>query len=206
MLRGRREGRFAWIVNRVVSIEKGVSSWLLRGALSAVLSSLLLGCATRYPLRDPTGERFPTVTGTSLAGAPTTFPDAVAGRPAVLLIAYEQQTQFDVDRWLLGFVQAQLDAAIYELPTIPGAIPGLFAGSIDEGMRGGIPKEDWAVVVTMYDDGDAIARFTGNDKRRGSARVVVLDERGHVRFFHDSGYSARLVQKVIALTKTSTGS
>ena len=150
------------------------------------------------------GELFPAVTGKALDGKQVSFPDAVAGGPAVLLIAYEQRAQFDVDRWLLGLLQGELQAPLYEVPTIPGALPGLFAGTIDEGMRGGIPSEDWGVVVTMYDDGDAIARFTGNEDRRNNTRVVVLDKNGVVRFFHDRGYSARLVAEVLRATQTAT--
>ena len=166
-----------------------------------VVALALMGCATRYPLRDPTGERFPLVAGKALDGTPVEFPKVVAGRPAVLLIAFEQDGQFDVDRWILGLLQANLQAALYELPTIPGAVPGLFAGTIDEGMRGGIPKEDWGAVVTVYEDGDILAKFTGNERRRRNTRVVVLDEQGVVRFFHDRGYSARFVAQVVEATK-----
>lgn len=162
------------------------------------------GCATRYPLRDPTGDRFPSVAGQALDGQTVRFPDAVAGRPAVLLIAYDQDTQFDVDRWLLGLLQGKLQAPLYEMPTIPGAIPRLLAGTIDEGMRGGIPSEDWGSVVTVYDDADPIARFTGNDQRRRNTRVVVLNADGVVVFFHDRGYSARLVPQIIGLTTTAS--
>ena len=156
-----------------------------KGMKKGVLRCLSLGlclvagsaCSPRYQLRDPTGERFPTVTGQSLDKKPVKFPDAVAGGPAVLLIAYEQKAQFDVDRWILGLLQGNLQARLYELPTIPGALPGLASGFIDDGMRGGIPKEDWGAVVTMYDDADIIARFTGNDNRRNNTRVVVLGQR-----------------------------
>lgn len=176
-----------------------------RSSALGVICVLLSGaCSARYPLRDPTGERFPTVSGSALSGEPIRFPDAVAGKPAVLLIAYEQDTQFDVDRWILGLLQGDLRVPLYELPTIPGAVPGLFAGTIDEGMRGGIPSEDWGAVVTMYDDGDAIARFTGNDERRRNTRVVVLGPDGVVRFFHDRGFSARLVSRVLAATSTAS--
>lgn len=172
--------------------------------VAVVLVASSLGCSTRYQLRDPTGERFPTVTGRSLDQKEVKFPDVVAGQAAVLLIAYDQRTQFDVDRWILGLLQGELKAPLYELPTIPGALAGMAAGFIDDGMRGGIPKEDWGAVVTMYDDADIIAQFTGNEDRRNNARVVVLDPDGVVRFFHDRGYSARLVSEVIALTRTTT--
>ena len=176
----------------------------MRAIGCAVLLAIIVSCTVRYPVRDPTGETFPTVTGQSLEKKPITFPDAVQGQSTVLLIAYEQRGQFDVDRWILGLLQGGLEAPLYELPTIPGAIPGLFANTIDNGMRGGIPEEDWGVVVTMYDDGETIAKFTGNDERRNSTRVMVLDPDGRVAWFHDRGYSARLVASVIAATQTSS--
>ena len=85
--------------------------------------------------------------------------------------------------------QAETPVRIIEVPTIPGMFPGMFAGSIDEGMRGGIPSEDWGSVVTVYGDGAGeIKRWTGAGDRNG--RVMLLDAEGVVRWFHDEGYSA----------------
>ena len=64
---------------------------------------------------------------------------------------------------------------MYELPTISGLIPGLFSGSIDDGMRSGIPNEDWAIVVTIYRDAETVEQFFGNENPL-PARVVLLDE------------------------------
>ena len=152
--------------------------------------ALSSACATSIPNRDPVGETFPSVNGKSLAGEPTRLPEDLKGKPAVLLVAYDQDTQFDVDRWLLGLLQAKLDAQIYEVPTVGGLVPTLISEGIDEGMRSGIPPEDWKSVVTVYDEADPITAFTGTEGRR-NCRVLLLDAAGKVVWFHDEGYSAR---------------
>ena len=145
-------------------------------------------CSTTYPRRSPIGDRFPNVRANALDKTPRAIPDCFAGKEALLLIGYEQDSQFDIDRWLLGLSQLKVDVPIYELPTIPGLIPGLFGNVINDGMRSGIPEEDWAIVVTVYDDADAVAQFLGNETPL-PARVVLLDRTGKVAFCHDRGYS-----------------
>ena len=52
----------------------------------SVLIFLILwvaGCATDHANRDPAGERFPAVSGDSLAGTETLLPDAIGGEPVV---------------------------------------------------------------------------------------------------------------------------
>jgi hypothetical protein len=146
--------------------------------------TLLSSCASSVGRRDPTGELFPSVRGTALAGREVTIPDAFKGSPLLLLVGYVMETQFDLDRWLLGLAQAGVEVPVYEVPTIEGLLPGVFAGAIDSGMRSGIPAEDWAVVVTVYADAGDIVDFTGNERPR-NGRVLLL-------WFHDRGYSARL--------------
>lgn len=170
----------------------------MRGALAtlAALAALLgvglsLGaCRTVYPNRVPVGEPLPTVSGQSLAGEAHTLPVAVAGAPAVLILGFVQDAQFDADRWFLGLLQAKLPVRILEVPTARGLVPSVIRGTIDSGMRSGIPSEDWAVVWTVYGAGaDLLQRFTGNEAPR-NVRVLLLDAAGTVRWFHDRGYSA----------------
>ena len=172
--------------------------WFGLAALVAVIGGVALGgCGSTHPRRDPTGETFPVVRGSSLDGRDVAIPAAFAGKPVLLLIGYKQNTQFDLDRWALGISQSDLGVAVYEVPTIPGMIPGLFSGYIDGGMRRGIPQEDWGSVITVYGDGDAIALFTGNDDGL-PGRIVLLDATGRVAFFHDRGYSAGMLAKLKA--------
>jgi len=154
-----------------------------------------LGCGSKYTQRDPSGERFPSVVGTSLQGTEYRIPEAFAGEPVLLLVGYEQDSQFDLDRWLLGLTQVGIQVRAYELPTIPGLAPRVFRGTIDKGMRSGIPSEDWGAVLTVYGDGDKIARFTGNENKL-PGRVILLDAEGRVIFFHDRGYSVGTLQRL----------
>jgi hypothetical protein len=149
----------------------------------------LSGCGTTYPNRTIVGEQFPSVRGKSLSGDEIVFPDQFKGKKVILVIGYVQETQFDVDRWGIGFFTADLALPpVYEVPTIPGLLPSLFKESIDKGMRSGIPKESWKDVVTVYgSDGGKIAQWTGTEGPR-NCRVILLDEKGVVLWSHDKGY------------------
>ncbi len=173
--------------NKVASL---FSDWKL-GAAFFSLVVLALGCASRISNRDPVGERFPAVAGEALDGKEWKIPGDLAGKPAILMIGYVQDSQFDIDRWLLGFLQAETPVPFLELPTIKGLMASAAKGSIDEGMRKGIPEEDWHAVVTLW-SGDAkrVVALTGNERPR-NARVVLLDADGRVAWFADGGYSAR---------------
>lgn len=161
----------------------------------------LVGCGSTIPNRSPVGELFPSVEGKSLDGQETMIPDVFKGKKVILLLAYKQNTQFDVDRWGIGFFTSNLSLPpIYEIPTIPGLIPSLFKESIDGGMKKGIPMESWKDVITIYgDDGGKLTELTGTENPN-NARVILLDEEGRVLWFHDRGYGlpplARLLEKL----------
>lgn len=176
-------------------------------ALLAVIPAVLMaeGCSTSFANRDPVGQMFPVVVGQSLEKERAELPTALAGGPAILLIGYEQGTQFDIDRWLMGLMQAEVEADIVEVPTIPGLVPTIASGWIDEGMRSGIPREDWGSVVTLYGSAATpVARLTGNENGR-NARVIVLDSTGRIAWFDDTGYSPRKALAVADLVSTLRG-
>jgi len=164
------------------------------------LMFLVLGCGSPLPNRDPTGERFPSVRGTALSGDAVALPADLAGAPAVLLVGYVQNAQFDLDRWILGLLQAETPVRLLEVPTIDGLVPGMIANSIDSGMRRGIPEEDWGTVVTVYDDAASIVAFTG-ETRPQNGRILLLDADGVVRWFHDRGYSAGVLLQLDAAVR-----
>ena len=163
---------------------------LAAAALAAVVAGSLGGCASTIENRDPTGERFPTVTAEPLSGGEVTIPDDFAGAPVLLLVGYVQDSQFDIDRWLYGAIDADLEVTLREVPAARGAAASLAKGFIDSGMRKGIPKAEWGAVSTTYGKtAEAIAKFTGTEKPR-NARVLLLDASGVVAWFHDEGFSA----------------
>ncbi|MEM7167913.1 MAG: hypothetical protein AAF581_20845 [Planctomycetota bacterium] len=164
--------------------------------LTTVVALLMLpSCRSVVERRDPTGELFPQVTGQSLTQESFTFPDDFRGSPTLLLIGFKQESQFDIDRWLLGANQLELDVKMVEVPAIPGLAPRMASGFIDGGMRSGIPQEDWRSVICVYGDASEVVEFTGN-RNPNPTRVVLLDAAGKVVFFHDRGYSVGSLRRL----------
>ncbi len=155
---------------------------------------LAIACSTTYSNRNPVGQIFPSVTGQSLDEKEYTIPKDFQNSKVVLLLGYKQDSQFDIDRWLISLDMTETKIKVYELPTIQGLFPRMFQTFIDEGMRSGIPKEIWGGVITIYKGGSTVQEFTGNENPN-NARVILLDSDGKVIYFHDQGFS------VIALNK-----
>lgn len=159
--------------------------------LSAILlfSAILTGCGTKkLPNRNPVGNSFPIVTGNSLQEEPFTIPSDIESFPVVLIVGYKQNSQFDIDRWILGITQSDSNVALYEIPTLPGLATKLAKGYIDSGMRSGIPERDWDKVITVYGDAKKITELTGTTNPN-NARVLLLSENNEIIWFHDQGYS-----------------
>jgi monofunctional biosynthetic peptidoglycan transglycosylase len=141
------------------------------------------------------------VSGSSLEGEAVALPADLEGRPAILLAGYVQKSQFDLDRWLLGLVQAGTPVQLYEIPTVKGLVPRMISGTIDDGMRSGIPDEDWGSVVTLYgDSAERVVAITGAPKDR-NGRVFLLDAEGRIVWYHDRGYSAGRMNELDAAAR-----
>ena len=149
---------------------------------------LLQNCSSTYPNRTPLGEAFPEVIGQSLNKESIEIPSHFSGSKVILLLGYKQDSQFDIDRWLIGLDQTKVGISVYEIPTIQGLFPRMFQTTIDNGMRSGIPKELWGGVVTVYKDGGKIQQFTGNESPN-NARVILLSEDSKIIYFYDRGFS-----------------
>jgi hypothetical protein len=172
-------------------------------AIRNILAStalLLAGCSSAIPNRNVVGEAFPPVKGKSLGGVEVELPKQFENRKVILVLGYVQETQFDIDRWSIGFFTAPFAfPPVVEVPTIPGLIPSMFSGKIDEGMRRGIPKASWSDVVTVYGtDGSKIAEWTGTEQPR-NARIVLIDETGIVRWMYDGGFGIPPLKELLQL-------
>ncbi|MFT7315480.1 MAG: hypothetical protein ACI9J5_003640 [Paraglaciecola sp.] len=154
------------------------------------------GCANyEYPSQVTIGDKMIEATGHSLEGNSVVIPQDFAGQETLLLFGYKQDSQFDIDRWLIGLDMTQTNVAAYEIPTIQGMLPRMFSGFIDSGMRKGIPKNLWKGVVTVYADGDKVQRFTGN-LNPNNARVMLLNKEGTIVYFYDRGFSVEALNAV----------
>jgi len=164
-------------------------------SLIVLITLSVVGCSTTYINRNPVGEIFPTVNGESLEKIDIEMPQYFNGSKVILLLGYKQDSQFDIDRWLIGLDQTETKVKVYELPTIQGLFPRMFSTFIDNGMRKGIPKELWGGVITIYSDGSVIQEFTGNENGN-NARVLVIDENGKVIYFYDRGFAVSALNQL----------
>ncbi len=150
----------------------------------------LSGCSSQVAApSNLKNSRFPSVQGTSLKAEKVAVPEHYEGKNTLLLVGYVQRAQFDIDRWILGVLQANIEVEIVEVPTIAGMLPQMVQGFIDDGMRSGIPKSDWGSVVTVYEDASKIIAALGNERPQ-SAYAVLLNKQGHIVWSSNIGYSA----------------
>ena len=167
-----------------------------------LLAYLIIGiltvtaCSEELQNRNPVGEDFPSIQGGSLDGKVWQLPKDLLGAPSLLLLGYEQESQFDIDRWLIALDMKKVKVKLYEIPTIKAWIPRMISGRINEGMRSGIPKQLWGAVITVYKDGERLQKLTGNVHPR-NARIILLDAQGQICFFSDEGFSVPGLNKLI---------
>jgi hypothetical protein len=167
----------------------------MRIILLSLIIFLTAGCSTHYENRKLTGKTFPSITGENLEQETVNIPNDFTSNYTLLLVGYKQNSQFDIDRWLIALDMTETKVDVYEIPTIQGLFPRMFSTVIDNGMRKGIPKELWKGVITVYKDGDSVQAFTGNTNPN-NARVILLDENGVIIYFYDRGFSVDALKGV----------
>jgi hypothetical protein len=162
----------------------------------SLLAVLCVACTAKVSTpSNVQNSLFPRVQGTNLDKQPITLPDHYRGKTTLVLVGYTQKAQFDIDRWILGALQADVRAEIVEVPTIAGMMPQMVQGFIDNGMRSGIPKADWASVVTVYEDAPKIIEALGNERPQ-SAYAVLLNKEGRIVWSSNIGYSASQILEI----------
>ncbi|WP_077340085.1 hypothetical protein [Pseudocolwellia agarivorans] len=161
----------------------------------ALLVLIVTGCSSTYSNQQITGKTFPSVTGQNLEKKQVRIPKDFNGDFTLLLVGYKQNSQFDIDRWLIGLDMTETTVDVYEIPTIQGLFPRMFSTMIDNGMRKGIPKDLWKGVITVYEDGEKVQIFTGNENPN-NARVLLLDKNGIIVYFYDEGFSVAALNQV----------
>jgi hypothetical protein len=170
----------------------------IRYVSALAICLFFIACGSKVPTPpDVNQSMFPQVRGSSLQQKTIVLPDHFRGKSTLLLIGYVQKAQFDIDRWILGALQAGVKAEIVEVPTIAGMVPQMVQGFIDNGMRSGIPQSDWGSVVTVYEDAPKIIAALGNDRPQ-SAYAVLLNSEGRIVWTTNTGYSAGQVLELKA--------
>ena len=167
-------------------------------------SLFVTGCSSRRSFESApelVGTSLPNFRGEALDDRVVKFPEEIRGRAHLLLVAYVQEAQFDVDRWVLGILQAKAPVNVLELPTIASLGARLAKGFINRGMQQGIPKEDWASVVTVYGDAEVLRSYVG-EIPGNNACAMLVDSEGVVRWVHRNGYSPRELLELVEVAQS----
>jgi hypothetical protein len=165
-----------------------------------VITFFISACSSSHKNQSVVGDTLPVMMGETLDKQTVELPTLFTDTLTLLLIGYKQDSQFDIDRWLIGLDMTKTEVSVFEVPAIQGMFPRMFSTQINNGMRRGIPKELWKGVITLYADGDAMQVFTGN-QNGNNARVMLVNNLGKVMYFYDRGFSVSSLNEVRALIK-----
>lgn len=126
--------------------------------------------------------RFPNVKGSNLSGDEFILPAEIEGEYALVMIAFQQVQQFDVNTWLpiaKALAQKYPVLAYYELPTIDRLNP-IARSFIDGGMRSGIADPvARATTITLYLDKSGF-REVLDIQDEESIVVMLINKQGEV--------------------------
>lgn len=149
-----------------------------------VTLTLLASCGTPVTGEPFDAERptFPTVSGDNLNNRAFDIPAGLDAPYNILLVAFLQEQQDDVNTWLptaKSIVADHANVEYYELPTISSRW-GIARGFIDGGMRRGIPAfADRERTVTVYTDTKKFRELAGIDDPK-QIWVGLVDRNGRV--------------------------
>lgn len=151
---------------------------------------------------------FPTIQGRNLHDEEVRFPDDVRGRPTLVLIAFKQRQQVNVNTWLdevAAFERAIPGVRILETPTISSGAWGLFAGYIDGAMRSGIPDpEARARTVTFYTNVRRFRESLGLESE-DTIYAVLLDRDARVRAIEEGDFEAGKLARMASALPAGAG-
>ena len=158
---------------------------LVAGLCLGVGALLLFGCgstAVRGKPFNPASPSFPEVAGDNLNGRRFEIPSQLDAPFSILMVAFYQRQQDDVNTWLevaREIAAAHANVEYYELPTINSGW-GLVRNWIDGGMRGGIPDVGARErTITLYTDTAKFRELAGIDSPE-RIWVGLVDREGRV--------------------------
>jgi hypothetical protein len=147
------------------------------------------------------GKRFPDVSADSLAKTRESIPESAKGKVTLVVVAFLQQSQPQLDSWLGPFAErfgGKDSFTFYEVPMISSGYKFMRL-IIDSGMRGGIPKEKHKNVVTMYGDVEKYMKELNLEAQFGHA--FLLDKEGIIRWQGKGFATSESLKELFALAE-----
>ena len=165
---------------------------------------------------------FPEIETRTLSGEHLLLPRDGGKSATVVFLAFERDTQEQIDAWSERLVGVELNPSaaggplritptgtdggevkIFEIPMLKGRWRFL-SGVIDGGMRSGIPEAQHPYVATFYGDVDKYRR-TLEMKKKSHTYLYILDAEGLIRFAAAGPPTGELVNEAVRTLKELVG-
>lgn len=147
-------------------------------------SLLLVGCLTLALASPGTAQEIanlPKIEGESFAGHHVVFPEAAAGKIAILVFGFSKASKGPTGDWA-GRISKDFksDSALvlYQLPVLED-VPRLIRGMVTSGIRKGVPEADRDRFVPIL-NGEAELKKLVSYKDPDDAYLVVLNRSGKI--------------------------
>jgi hypothetical protein len=144
----------------------------------------------------------PQVSGKDLNNKPWTAPADFPGKRTLVIVAFEEVQQTNVDTWTegLGLKVPSNKLPWIEMPLIQN--PGMFMRwFINTGMRGGISdKETRGHVWSAYTDKKAFMQACGMNTDQ-TVYALVVDRAGHILSMEAGNYSKEAASRLVRCLK-----
>ena len=131
--------------------------------------------------RTCSAARIPEVHGTSLADEAVNLPEALHGRPGVLILGFSRGSRDAVAGWgrrLAADYRTSPAVMYYEMPVL-AAVPGLLRGFVVRSMRSSVPQRAQARFVPITDQ-EAAWRTLVHYGPADDPYLLVIDGAGDV--------------------------
>jgi len=126
-------------------------------------------------------ESFPIVEGINLHGRTLTIPHELSGARRIVVVAFEQRQQGDVDTWIRGLeedLRNDPGLKLYELPVIYEG-SAAFRFWVNNGMRSGITDDTARTrTITVYTDREKF--YATLNVKQAEITTFILDQQGKI--------------------------
>src|SRR5438270_459187 len=140
-------------------------------------------------------EVFPTVHGETLSGKGVVLPEAIKGRPAILILSFSRAAQEQTKAWGERLKAQKVAAEYFQLLELED-VPRLFRGAVKSGIKKGIPPASYESFILLFEGQDALKKVVGFQKSP-DAYVLLLDGRGNIVWREQGPVSDENIDKIV---------
>jgi hypothetical protein len=153
-----------------------------------------IGAGANSPMIPQGSGSFPVVEGINLHGRTIAIPRELEGERRIVVVAFEQRQQPDVDTWIRGLeedLKNDSGLKLYELPVIYEG-SATFRFWVNNGMRSGITDATArGRTITVYTDRDKFYATLG--VKQDSITTFILDREGRITWRADGPVTSDLL-------------